>query len=80
MIELLAKYLDNESWFTTLNVQNDEPTPIKISAVVHNAYGLREFIRRLGDHANMLEVDERKRRAYIATWLADSTEHNGPIP
>jgi hypothetical protein len=49
MIKLHAKYLDGESSFTTQNVQNDEPTPIEVSALIGSAHGMREFIRRLGD-------------------------------
>jgi hypothetical protein len=71
MIELHAKYLDGESSFTTLNVLNDEPTPIKVSALIDNAYGMREFIRQLGNYAKMLESDDKERRGYVATWLND---------
>jgi hypothetical protein len=74
MIELHAEHLGNQSTFKTCQVLNDEPTPIKISAVVDNAYGLRELIRRLVDYANMLELDERKRRAFAAPWFADPDE------
>jgi hypothetical protein len=74
MIKLHAKYLDGESSFTTLNLLNDEPTPIEVSARIDNAHGMREFIRRLGGYAKILELDERKRRAFAENLLADLDE------
>ncbi len=71
MIKLHAKYLDGKSSFTTQNVLNDEPTPIEVSDSAHR---MREFIRRLGDYAKMLELDERKRRAFAKKLLADLDE------
>ena len=72
--EVTADDLDGESSFTTLNVLNDEPTPIEVSALIDNAHGMREFIRQLGDYAKMLELDERKRRAFAKKLLADLDE------